>query len=272
MFTHTAIKADEEPIRFESQRAQLHGMLHHASEAARGAILLCPADGEERAWSQRTYVRLARALAEEGFAVLRFDYAGQGESAGAYEETDVQTRLSDIAAASEILRRRSPHTRLGLLGLRLGAALALEATAHDSGIGTLVLWEPVFEPDVYIQNLLRVNLTMQMVLHKKVLKEGEQLSADLAAGGRVNVNGYNLTHAFVNGLANLRPADRLSRFRGTAVIMCSPHARVPGSGAEVLRRQFPPFWKEPRADMTPPHVLIAGTKEWIRRQCTTELQ
>ena len=238
-------------------------MLHGAGGASRGAVLLCPADGEERAWSLRTYVRLARALAERDLAVLRFDYMGQGESGGAYEDADVGTRLADIEAASAFLRAQTSRQTVTALGLRLGATLALEAAAGPAQIDTLVLWEPVFDTAAYVQHLLRVNLTMQMVQHKQVVRDSDQLRADLAAGGRVSANGYNLTDAFVTGVSGLEPAARLAQFRGPVAIMATPATRVPGTGPEVMRHAIAPFWREPKTDMTPPTAFIAATADWI---------
>jgi alpha/beta superfamily hydrolase len=271
MFKHVATQANEERLWFESGGAQLYGTLHHALVPARGAVLLCPADGEERTWSHRAYVHLARKLASNAFTVLRFDHMGQGESTAVYEDTDVETRLGDIAAAAALLRQRERRTGLALLGLRLGASLAIEAAARDPRIERLVLWEPVFDLGAYTQHLLRVNLTMQMVIHRKVVRTGDQLLQDLSAGARVSANGYGLTHAFLNGLGRLRPSERLSDFRGAAVIMSTAPARVPKSGAEILSTQFAQFWKEPKADMTPPWALINDTVTWLDRQFSTDV-
>src|SRR5687767_11565513 len=106
MFASTA-KAQEEPLQFRAPHAELRGMLHHAAGRQRGAVVLCTADGEERAWCHRTYMFLARTLAERGFAVLRFEYTGQGESGGAYEDTTIATRAGDIAAAVKVATDRT---------------------------------------------------------------------------------------------------------------------------------------------------------------------
>lgn len=265
-FTRAETSVTEEALRLESQGEILAGVLYQPARATRGAVLLCPADGEERAWSQRTFVRLARALADRGFTVLRFDHRGQGESSGGYEDTTIETRLSDIDAASDVLLRRAGLKSATLLGLRLGASLAVEVASRSSHVERVILWEPVFDPAAYIQFLLRVNLTMQMVQHKKVVRDSDQLMQDMAAGGKVSANGYNLTHAFVTGVGELRTRERLAALRCPAVLFTLPSTRVPESQAEVLKKQFAPFWKEPKSEMTPPSTLIAETVDWLDRQ------
>ena len=262
MFTLTTRTA-EEAVRFPSVRGDLYGMFHGPLTAARSAVLLCTADGEERAWSHRTYVHLARLLAEHGHAVLRFEYMGHGDSSGAYEDATVETRVADTLAAAAVLRQRSGHPAPMLLGERLGAAIALEAASQDPGIDTLMLWEPVLDVDAYLRNLVRINLTSQMVIHKQVVKTSEQLLEDVAAGGRVSANGYQLTKGFVTGLQSLRPIERLAAFRGTTVVMTTPAARLPESSAEVIRLAFAPFWKEPKMDMTLPLQLLTQSVDWI---------
>ena len=238
-------------------------MLYRAAGAARGAVLVCAPDGEERSWALRPLVQLARDLAARGHHVLRFDYGGQGESTGAYEDTDVTSRLRDITAAAAELRARTAATRITIVAARLGGALALEAAAADPGVQRLALWEPVLDVDGYLRNLLRVNVTTQMVVHKKVMKNGEQLLADMASGGTVSINGYKLSQGFVAGLQTLDAAGRLNASNVPALIIALTGTRIPESSAEVRRRVFAPFWKEPKSDMTPPRSLLGEIADWI---------
>jgi len=64
---------------------------------------------EEKLWSHRVFVSFARALAERGYPVLRFDYMGAGDSSGTTPETSLQTHLDDLRAAVEVLLARQPQ-------------------------------------------------------------------------------------------------------------------------------------------------------------------
>jgi putative redox protein len=72
--------------------------------------------------------RIARALAERGVGVLRFDVTGLGESEGAFADTTFSCDVADLVGAADLLRRlhRAPSL---LVGHSLGGAAAL-AAAH----------------------------------------------------------------------------------------------------------------------------------------------
>lgn len=67
---------------------------------------------------------LSRALADRGFAVLRFDFTGLGESEGEFAETTFTTNLEDLVAAAEALEEEIAAPEL-LVGHSLGGAAAL---------------------------------------------------------------------------------------------------------------------------------------------------
>lgn len=263
MFTLTAVKTAEDFVPVPAEAGALYGVFYNTQDSPRGAVLICAPDGEERVWAQRSLVHFARMLSARGQAVLRFDYAGQGESPGTYEATSISERLQDIASAAAVLRDRTGGLPLTVLGVRLGGTLALEAAASDPSITRLVLWEPIFDLEGYARHLLRVNVTMQMVIHKKVLRTTEQLMDDIAGGGVVSANGYKLGRGFIGELSTLRPGDRLSTFNGRSLIVALPATKVPESGCELRRRPFLPFWKEPKNDMTTPHAILSESADWI---------
>jgi putative redox protein len=76
----------------------------------------------------KAVVRITRALVEEGFAVLRFDFTGLGESEGTFAETDFSSNLADLIAAADYLRSELGPPDL-LVGHSLGGAAVL-AAAH----------------------------------------------------------------------------------------------------------------------------------------------
>ena len=78
---------------------RLFAFLHLPGGPARGGIVLCAPLAEEKLWSHRVFVSFARELAARGFAVLRFDFRGEGDSDRRFEESDLDTRLADTHAA-----------------------------------------------------------------------------------------------------------------------------------------------------------------------------
>jgi putative redox protein len=74
-------------------------------------------------------VNINRTLAGKGFAVLRFDFTGLGESEGDFEETNFSTNVSDLVSAAEFLSANYKAPKL-LIGHSLGGAAVLQAAAR----------------------------------------------------------------------------------------------------------------------------------------------
>lgn len=143
------------PLHFGSPSASLFGCFHppFSRQTRPCAVVLCYPFGQEFIRSHRSFVQLAKRLAAAGFPVLRFDYYGCGDSAGASEEGRLQQWVADIGSAVEEVRRQSGLQRVCLLGLRLGGALAMSAAAERGDIDSLVLWDPVIRGRAYREQL-----------------------------------------------------------------------------------------------------------------------
>ena len=134
---------------------------------------------------------ISRALAEQGYGVLRFDFTGLGESEGDFECTDFSSNVSDLLAAIELLRSEHREPSL-LVGHSLGGAAVLVAAAEVeecravATIGapsdTAHLLDGVLsgaDPDAEVQELQ---------LAGRRFRVGKQLLEDLAADHLVSCN------------------------------------------------------------------------------------
>lgn len=74
-------------------------------------------------------VRISRALAERGIAVLRFDFTGLGNSEGQFKDTTFSTNVADIRSAAQFLADQGMPAHL-LVGHSLGGSAALAAAAY----------------------------------------------------------------------------------------------------------------------------------------------
>jgi putative redox protein len=112
-------------LDFTSKRGQkLAGKLELPDGELRGYALLVPCFtcGKDFKGAKA----LARGLAEQGWAALRFDLTGIGESEGDFAETGFRSHAEDVGAAAEALRQRYAAPAL-LVGHSLGGAAALLA-------------------------------------------------------------------------------------------------------------------------------------------------
>lgn len=168
-----------------------------------GIVLVSPF-AEEKVRTLRIFVSLSRALAKLGLTVLYFDYFGDGDSEGDFEEASYDDRIADIKAAFDFVRQTGVDN-VGLLGLRWGATLAA-LVADEISPAFLALWEPVTNTEKYFFDHLRSNIASQMLLEGKVSKNREVLVEELERGAVITVEGYNIAGSFFvearkNGLA-----------------------------------------------------------------------
>jgi len=103
--------------------AALAGVLHRP-EAPRASVVLAHCFTCSK--SLKITARLATALEDRGYAILRFDFTGLGDSAGEFSQTNVGTNVGDIIAAAHYLISLDLGP-CALVGHSLGGAATLLA-------------------------------------------------------------------------------------------------------------------------------------------------
>lgn len=109
-------------------------------------VLMCHGFTGTRIEFRRLFVRMARRLAEDGLAVATFDYRGNGESSGEFQDMTVESLIQDGAAAVDFLKERvaPAQLRLGVLGFSMGGLVASYLTKErPREIDCVVLWAAV---------------------------------------------------------------------------------------------------------------------------------
>lgn len=140
------------PFYFGAHDTQLFGIYYPPAGAGlhqEGVLLSAPV-AHEHIRTHMAIRQLALALAAAGRHVLKFDYYGVGDSAGKSEEGDVNHWTRDLITAAGELKDISGALRLSVVGLRLGASLAVAAAGEIPGLKELVLWDPVVDGKAYL--------------------------------------------------------------------------------------------------------------------------
>lgn len=137
----------ELPLRFRSAaadgeaQARMVGILSLPAAPGPRGILIVTGGPQYRVGSHRQFVLLARALAAQGWPVLRFDLRGMGDSEGSAR--DYRAAGPDIAGALAQFFAAVPSLReVALWGLCDGATAAACHAPRDARVYALILLNP----------------------------------------------------------------------------------------------------------------------------------
>lgn len=192
---------------------------HHRGAGAT-FVIVAPPLFEEHARTRKVLVNMARELAAGGIDAIRFDYPGTGLSAGSTDELTL-ARAGGALRSAVAYARAQGASRVHLLGFRFGAYLAI-ACAREVPDARLVVWEPVLDLRAHFDELLRVELSNQLVTFGSVRRTREQLVAQLAAGEAVLVDGNRVSPALHRELASAPAIDiaELAAMADRTIVLC----------------------------------------------------
>jgi pimeloyl-ACP methyl ester carboxylesterase len=147
-----------------------------------------------RVGHHRMYVTLSRTLAEAGYAVLRFDFSGIGDSDVSTDGLPpLESSLAEIKEVLDWLEASRKARRIILMGLCSGADHAVLYAGSDPRIVGLVLLDPTIPPTsrhflyYYSRRLLRLESWRNAILGRgslgRMLREltARTLGRDLGA-------------------------------------------------------------------------------------------
>jgi len=268
----------EEGVFIELERERVFAVFGEAAPTAQRGIVVCHPLGEEKLWAHRALVNLSRRLGDRGYAVVRFDCRGEGDSDRQFEETNLATRIQDLEAVAGALRSRAPSVRtLVGMGLRFGGTLAAICAARSRLFDDLVLWDPISDGRAYANSLIQVNLAAQLAAHHRIVQGRDRLLESMDMGERLNVEGYLLTKALFDDICSIRLADTLSCFDGGVLVLQAGQEASPPRpeytelvAAQPNRRKAmvvpqPAFWKETRAFLPRAEGFERMTFDWLAR-------
>ena len=190
----------------------LHGSLELPTGLVRGAALFAHCFTCTK--QSKAAMSVARALAKEGIACLRFDFTGLGGSGGEFGRAGFATDVADLVAAGEELLDRFAQPIL-MVGHSLGGAAVL-AAADDLGFDKIAAIATIGAPSDVPHVLQRIDGDIEAIR-----KDGE---GNVTIGGR----DFSLSRDFLEKVENTDLLEEVGRLRRPLLFLHSPTDDVVG--------------------------------------------
>ena len=153
---------------------------------------------------------IAKALTKEGFAIMRFDFTGLGESEGAFENTNFSSNIGDLIAATNFLKENYQAPKL-LIGHSLGGAAVVCAATQLPEVKAVATIGAPFDPS-HVSHLFN---------HKISEIETEGI-AEVNIGGQT----FTVKQQFLEDINKSRLTRNLNELNKALLIMHSPQDNI----------------------------------------------
>lgn len=192
-------------FRGHDGRSRLAARLHGPRGSARASVLFahcftCSKDSLAAS-------RIALALVDKGFSVVRFDFTGLGASEGDFANTNFSSNVGDILAAAKGMKAISGQGPDILIGHSLGGAAVLAAAPELPSVKAVATIGAPADP-AHVSHLFSEH-------EGKILREGK---AEVRIAGRR----FTIQRQFLEDIAESRVRDRLGSLGKALLILHAP--------------------------------------------------
>lgn len=181
---------------------ELAGILHRPQNRVFGNILMAHCFTCSK--NMRITAYLARALSEAGFAVLRFDFTGLGDSKGDFADTTLSSDIQDLLAAAAFMIDQDLPPQV-LIGHSLGAITALFAADEIPTARAVIMLGSPADPE-------HLKTVFSPLLLQRI---------DATGRGEINVDGkeYLITRAYLADLEKFNAPSKIANLKRPLLII-----------------------------------------------------
>ncbi|WP_375749426.1 alpha/beta hydrolase [Vibrio sp. HN007] len=162
--------------------------------------------------NEHFYDRLARSLANKGFASLRIDFRDSGDSYGEWANTTFSKQIEDGNAAVEWILNQPglKKSNISLIGWSQGGLVASHVAQDNPQVKAVALWAPVTHPYLTYSRLLGDELVLDAALSE----EDKLFEATLPWGTKTQ-----LRTGFFNEILTINPIAAISDYKGPLLVI-----------------------------------------------------
>lgn len=128
-------------------------MINASGEDSNKTIIFAHSYANNRLEESYGVLKLSKVLSEKGFNVLLFDFRNSGQSEGNLTTVGYNEK-KDLLAAIKYVKTNNPVSRIGVLGVSMGASVSIMAAAESEDIQAVIADSPYAN----LGDLLRENL------------------------------------------------------------------------------------------------------------------
>ncbi len=201
-------------IRVQFQNAQGYQL---------SARLELPVDSQPHNWAvfahcftcnkNLTAIRnISQALTHRGFALLRFDFTGLGDSEGDFADTNFTSNVEDLMAAAKFMEENYQAPSL-LIGHSLGGAAVLVAKNRIPSVQAVATIGAPYDPQ-HVSHLLKS-------AESEIIEKG---IADVNIGGR----NFTIKKEFLEDIASIESRQLIQNLSAALLVLHSPQDQTVG--------------------------------------------
>jgi dipeptidyl aminopeptidase/acylaminoacyl peptidase len=204
----------ETGISFRNEGLNLFGMLHLPEREPRyPCVIILHGYTGNRIGDHRLFVKAARDLCEHGYACLRFDFRGSGESQGDFADLTIDGEISDALAAIRFLASYTEidQERIGLLGVSLGGSVAACVSAHNT-VNSVALWAPTAFLEYFVEReggIIKDPYAWLPVNYREAVEKR----------GKVDIGGFIRGKPYFESLKRTDPLREIAKYGGPVLLI-----------------------------------------------------
>lgn len=169
---------------------------------------------------------ISKALTQNGFGVIRFDFTGLGQSEGDFSETNFSSNVQDLEDISSYMAEELEAPKL-IIGHSLGGAAAIFAAKNISSIQAVATIGAPSSPE-HIQHLFKNDI--------------DEIHANGIAMVDIGGRPFPISKQFIDDISKTNMNEVVKSLRKPLLLLHSPHDTVVGvnNAAEIYAAALHP--------------------------------